>query len=227
MSDRDAVMPLAALMGLDGPNIPRSFGMAVNGRRTGADASIGLHRAHALSRNPPPTSMTGRTAIAQSWHGPTVVDTAARMRPCFSQGPDADLNCPARVALVMLGKIEGIHTLRDTLRDRGYAIKTDNDVELLAHLIDATHQNDPGQAVKRGLGLVKGSIALGVLFRDHPDKLVLAQRGLPLFCKQGDRHFAWSSDKDQLNHGSDGKVFGLADGDVLVVNAQHFNLTSA
>ena len=113
--------------------------------------------------------------------------------PHMSHGPDAHLNSPARVAVVLYGEIHATPSLREALIERGYPFKSQCATELMAHLIDATYQSDPVQALKRALGLLQGPLAMGGMFNGHPQKMFVAQRGKPLYWGSGPTHTAWAS----------------------------------
>ena len=118
--------------------------------------------------------------------------------PHFSHGPQASLNSPARVAVVHHGSLHNQQALREALQDRGYSFKSQSDTEVIAHLIDATHCGDPVQAVRRTMGLLKGCFALGVLFHDHPLRLIAAQHQMPLYWGVGSGHIGCASDIQAL-----------------------------
>lgn len=113
--------------------------------------------------------------------------------PQLSHGPKAHLNSPARVAVVVHGPLQATDALREALLERDYSFKSDSAAELLAHLIDATYQNDPVQALHRSLALVQGPVALGVLFHDQPERMFALQRGARLHAAAGPELLAWAS----------------------------------
>ena len=121
-----------------------------------------------------------------------------RALPQLSHGPDAHLNSPARVAVVMHGTLQASPALREALSERDYLFKSDSSAELLAHLIDATNQQNPVQAIERALCLLAGPVAMGVMFHDQPGSLFVVQRGIRLYwCSDKERH-AWASDSSAL-----------------------------
>jgi glucosamine--fructose-6-phosphate aminotransferase (isomerizing) len=111
----------------------------------------------------------------------------------MSHGPDAHLNSPARVAVVLHGKLQATASMREAMIERGYPFKSQNTTELMAHLIDATYQSDPVQALRRAMELLQGPLAMGVMFNGHPQKMFVAQRGKPLYWGSGPAHTAWAS----------------------------------
>lgn len=116
-----------------------------------------------------------------------------QVQPQWSHGPHATLNSPARVAVVHQGSLHNHQDLREALEDRGYGFKSQSDAELIAHLLDATHQGDSTQAWRRTLGLLKGRFALCAMFSDQPQRMFAAQHQLPLFIGIGKGHGACST----------------------------------
>lgn len=121
--------------------------------------------------------------------------------PQLSHGPNAHLNSPARVAVVVHGPLQASQALREALRERDYSFKSDSVAELLAHLIDATCQDDPVQALHRALGLVHGPVALGVLFHNQAERMFALQRGTRLHAVAGPDLLAWASSAAALPPG--------------------------
>lgn len=152
---------------------------SVNHDHVWADA-LGLHGVIGMGH-------TGRTDHSGRQNLPLAL-------PQLSHGPNAHLNSPARVAVVLQGEPYVTPALREAIEERGYILKTGSDAELLAHLIDATCQNDPQQAVHRAMSLLDGCVAIGVMFHDQPNRLFAIHRGLPLYWGEGHEHSAWASE---------------------------------
>lgn len=114
--------------------------------------------------------------------------------PRFSQGPHAVLHTPARTAVVFMGQLQNAPELRAVLAHRAYPLRSHAESECLAHIIDATHQGDAAQAVQRALALVRGPYALAVLFQEHPERIIAACSGLPLWLGIGPTCLGLSSD---------------------------------
>lgn len=121
--------------------------------------------------------------------------------PQLSHGPKADLNTPAHVAVVVHGPLQASARLREALIERDYRFKTDSIAELLAHLIDAAHQNNPVQALQRALSLLQGEACVGVLFHDQPERVFAMQCGAPLHVAVGSDLLTWASAREALPPG--------------------------
>lgn len=156
----------------------------------------------------------GHTSAADGT-GPQALRQA---HPHLSHGPQAHLNSPARVAVVVHGPLQASDALREALIERDYHFKSDSTAELLAHLIDATHQNNPVQALQRALGLVQGPACVGVLFLDQPERVFAVQRGTPLHGAASPELLAWASDRQALPKGLHA-LPEWRDGQVLEVQA--------
>lgn len=140
--------------------------------------------------------------------------------PHISHGFDANLNSPAKVAVVAVGQLEVTSTLRERLIERGYSFKSTSDSELLAHLIDAIHQSRPEQAIERALQLTGGPIAMGVMFHDQPGHLFAVQRSSHIYwCSDSERH-AWASNSSALPCGPH-DIMVLQEGLVLEFQPGH------
>jgi glucosamine--fructose-6-phosphate aminotransferase (isomerizing) len=102
----------------------------------------------------------------------------------LSPGPNAKPGSRPRVAVLHHGDIHiHIHNhtaLRNQLQDRGYHFGTDNDGELIAHLIDAVHPGDALQAVRRAAALLQGLVAFAVQFHDQTHRLLATRMGPPV-----------------------------------------------
>lgn len=144
--------------------------------------------------------------------------------PHISHGPDAHLNSPARVAVVMQGHIQDTTGLRDALTERGYAFKSHCGTELLAHLIDATYQDDPVQAVRRALSLCSGQFAVGVMLHDQADRLIAAQSGAELWLGCRDQTICVTSALAGMSIPVD-RLIQLKDGDLADIHLGQFSIT--
>jgi glucosamine--fructose-6-phosphate aminotransferase (isomerizing) len=95
----------------------------------------------------------------------------------LSNGPHAKPGTRPRVAVVHRGHIHNHTALRSQLQDRGYHFSTNNDGELIAHLIDAVHPGDALQAVRRATALLQGHGAFAVQFHDQAHRLLATRMG--------------------------------------------------
>ena len=88
------------------------------------------------------------------------------------------------VAVVHNGIIENYQVLKEKMISRGYTFVSDTDTEVVAHMLDYYYKGDPLQAVAKVMHRVQGSYALGILFKDFPDKMYAVRKDSPLIVGQ-------------------------------------------
>ncbi len=86
--------------------------------------------------------------------------------------------------LVHNGIIDNYLELRRRLSLEGYTFLSDTDTESAAHLIDSKYAicRDPIRAIFEAASEMTGSFAIGVMFRDIPDRIYAIRRDNPLIC---------------------------------------------
>lgn len=84
------------------------------------------------------------------------------------------------IAVVHNGIIENYQPLREKMILKGYTFVSDTDTEVVAHLLDYYYEGNPLEAVEKVMHRVQGSYALGVLFKDYPDKMYAVRKDSPL-----------------------------------------------
>ena len=89
-------------------------------------------------------------------------------------------DCKDNLVVVHNGIIENYQALRTELTKKGHVFRSETDTEVLAHLIEEYLGQDLVLAVRKALKKVKGSYALGVLWKDQPDIMVAARNHSPL-----------------------------------------------
>jgi len=89
-------------------------------------------------------------------------------------------DCKDNLVVVHNGIIENYQTLRTELQKKGHIFRSETDTEVLAHLIEECLDKDLVQAVRKALKRVKGSFAVGILWRSQPDIIVAARNHSPL-----------------------------------------------
>jgi glucosamine--fructose-6-phosphate aminotransferase (isomerizing) len=119
-----------------------------------------------------------------------------------------------KVAVVHNGIIENFRELREELVGRGYAMTTETDSEVIAHLITAEMDRgaSPQQAAAAALKRLDGAFAIGILFAGHDDLLIGARRGSPLVVGYGDGEMYLGSDALAIGPLSN-RICYLAEGD--------------
>lgn len=146
-------------------------------------------------------------------HGPPTTENAH---------PHGD--CNDELVLVHNGIIENYQTLRKDLQKRGHVFRSETDTEILAHLIEDNLDNDLLKAVRQALKKVKGSYAIGVLWKNRPDTVVAARYHSPLVIGvgNGDGTFLASDVPALLPYTR--KVIFLEDKEVAVLSADKYEI---
>lgn len=85
-----------------------------------------------------------------------------------------------KIAVVHNGIIENYKDLKEHLQKRGYEFCSETDTEVIAHLLDYYYKGDPLEAIAKVLGRVRGSYALGILFKEVPGTLYAVRKDSPL-----------------------------------------------
>ena len=133
------------------------------------------------------------------------------------------------IAVVHNGIIENYLSLKKVLMEKGHTFNSETDTEVIAHLIDHFHREGLpfDEAVRRALGEIKGSYALGVLCEKEPGKLIAARNESPLVVGLGEGELFIASDTPAvLNYTrdfiflEDGEMAVLSDGEVEVLDLE-------
>ena len=147
-----------------------------------------------------------------------------------THGEPSDVNShphsTPRVSIVHNGIIENYGALKERLAARGYTFESETDTEVLVKLIDSCYHGEPLQALHEALGMVRGSYALAVLFKDFPDTIFAVKKESPLIVGWGEgENFVASDIPALLKYTRDYSV--LEEGDLAVVTAQGIRLYNA
>ncbi len=147
-----------------------------------------------------------------------------------THGEPSDVNShphsTPRVSIVHNGIIENYGALKERLAARGYTFESETDTEVLVKLIDSCYHGEPLQALHEALGMVRGSYALAVLFKDFPDTIFAVKKESPLIVGWGEgENFVASDIPALLKYTRDYSV--LEEGDLAVVTAQGIRFYSA
>ena len=89
-------------------------------------------------------------------------------------------DCKDDLVVVHNGIIENYQNLRTELKKKGHIFRSETDTEVLAHLIEEYLDKDLVRAVRKALKRVKGSFAVGILWKGQPDIMVAARNHSPL-----------------------------------------------
>ena len=147
-----------------------------------------------------------------------------------THGEPSDVNShphsTPRVSIVHNGIIANYGALKERLAARGYTFESETDTEVLVKLIDSCYHGEPLQALHEALGMVRGSYALAVLFKDFPDTIFAVKKESPLIVGWGEgENFVASDIPALLKYTRDYSV--LEEGDLAVVTAQGIRFYNA
>ena len=94
-------------------------------------------------------------------------------------------NTDGSIVVVHNGIIENYIKLKQKLLTKGYQFASDTDTEVVAHLLDYYYSGDPMEAITKVMDRVDGSYALGIMFRDFPDRFFAMRKDSPLIVGKG------------------------------------------
>ncbi|MGN0316891.1 MAG: glutamine--fructose-6-phosphate transaminase (isomerizing) [Lachnospira sp.] len=101
-----------------------------------------------------------------------------------THGEPSDVNSHphsgARVTIVHNGIIENYQELKAFLIKNGRKFLSETDTEVVAQLLDYYYEGNPIETIDRVMGEVTGSFALGIMFKDFPDRIFAVRRESPL-----------------------------------------------
>ena len=101
-----------------------------------------------------------------------------------THGEPSDINAHphgnATVSIVHNGIIENYMEIKSFLITKGYEFISQTDTETVAKLLDFYYDGDPVLAISEVLGEVRGSFALGIVFKDFPDTIYAVRKESPL-----------------------------------------------
>ncbi len=89
------------------------------------------------------------------------------------------------IVVVHNGIIENYMTLKNRLMDKGYKFVSETDTEVIAHMLDYYYKGDPLEAIRKVMHRAEGAYALGIIFKDHPEKLYAVRKDSPLIVGKG------------------------------------------
>ena len=98
------------------------------------------------------------------------------------------------IAVVHNGIIENYLKIKEKLVSKGYTFHSETDTEVVAQYLSYLYKGDPIEAITKLMHRVEGSYALGIIFRDHPDKLYAVRKDSPLIVGLGKKGNLIASD---------------------------------
>jgi glucosamine--fructose-6-phosphate aminotransferase (isomerizing) len=134
------------------------------------------------------------------------------------------INNKKTLFLIHNGIIENYLSLKKGLIKEGYTFISETDTEVLAHLIDhyLNLKHTLFQAVRYALNEVEGTYGLAVIYKNEPDKIVVARKGSPLVIGLGINENFVASDVNALIAHTRQVVY-LEDGEIAEIYKDKFN----
>ena len=116
-----------------------------------------------------------------------------------THGEPSDVNSHphsnGRVTIVHNGIIENYAQLKEFLTEKGYKFLSQTDSEIVACLLDYYYsERNPLRAIMETVRELHGSFALGILFKDFPDRVYAVRKGSPLIVGKGEGEYFIASD---------------------------------
>lgn len=106
-----------------------------------------------------------------------------------THGEPSDVNSHpignGRISIVHNGIIENYRELKNFLTEHGYGFESETDTETVVKLLDYYYSGDPCEAISLAVRDIEGAYALGIIFRDHPDRIYAVRKESPLIVGKG------------------------------------------
>jgi len=106
-----------------------------------------------------------------------------------THGEPSDINSHPhgnkRVTVVHNGIIENYRQIKEFLINEGYSFVSETDTETVAKLLDYHYSGNPVDTIIKVMSEIRGSYALGVMFRDFPNAIYAVRKDSPLIVGKG------------------------------------------
>lgn len=91
------------------------------------------------------------------------------------------------IVVIHNGIIENYQELKAHLEKKGYEFISQTDTEVIAHLLHYYYAGNPLEAIAKVMGRVRGSYALGMLFKDQPETIYAVRKDSPMIVGHSDK----------------------------------------
>lgn len=106
--------------------------------------------------------------------------------PC-DKNAHPHLNTFSTLAIVHNGIIENYLSLKEMLSKKNFFFSSDTDTEVIANLVSYHYQSNILDATYKSLKMLKGSFAIALIHKNHPDTIIAASRECPLAIGYDDK----------------------------------------
>ncbi len=129
------------------------------------------------------------------------------------------IDCKKNFAVVHNGVIENFERIRKNLIKKGHRFLSETDTEIIPHLLEENYKGDLLSAVLKVIKELKGSFALAIISKYHPDKIIGVRKGSPLVIGVGEKENLLASDIPAiLSHTR--KIISMHDGEIAVIEKE-------
>ncbi len=135
------------------------------------------------------------------------------------------LDVGERFAVVHNGIVENATRLRAELAERGVALRSETDSEVLAHLLAISEASTLEGRVRDALSAVEGTYGLLAIDRETPEHIVAARNGSPVVVGIGEHEMFAASDVAAVVRHTQ-QVIHLDDREVAVIEAGGLRTTT-
>lgn len=115
-----------------------------------------------------------------------------------THGEPSDVNSHpignGRVSIVHNGIIENYREIKSFLTGKGYGFESETDTETVAKLLDYYYEGSPVEAIKKAVEDIDGAYALGIIFREHKNRIYAVRKDSPLIVGKGKEESFIASD---------------------------------
>lgn len=138
-----------------------------------------------------------------------------------THGEPSDINahphfsCDFAIYIVHNGIIENFSELKADLASR-HNFVSQTDSEVIAHILEEHYKGQPLSAILELVKIIRGSYALGIIFKDRPYELYGVRFYSPLVVGIGKEEYIISSDIQTLSGFTD-QVYVLNNGEIAVI----------
>ncbi|KKL74071.1 hypothetical protein LCGC14_2068570 [marine sediment metagenome] len=116
--------------------------------------------------------MEGDLGIAHTRWATHGVPNDVNSHPHYSNSGD--------LVIIHNGIIENYDILKKLLISKNYKFRSDTDTEVIAQLISSNYKNDLVESTIKSLKELKGSFAIALIHKNHPNEIIAASRESPL-----------------------------------------------
>jgi len=132
-----------------------------------------------------------------------------------------------QVAVIHNGIIENYSVLKQDLLTKGHIFKSQTDTEVVAHLIEELHKDNPtlnlDSIVSVMLHQIVGAYGLVIMAAWDPDKIVVARKGSPLILGIGENEFFAVSDASSIIEYTRDVIY-MNDGEMAVLERNGYSV---